>query len=254
MRLVAWLLLCCTLLAGGCGRDEPILIGYSGPLTGGRADLGVQGRNGATLAVEDVNARGGIAGRPLALVACDDGATPESAVEADAQLIKAGVAAIIGHMTSAQTLAALPQTAAAGLLMISPTAATPELSGKKDLFFRVVPTNEAWGKTLARHAYGSGLRAVCLFGDSDNLSYSQSFLNAFDQTFAEAGGRAACRRMFSSRAGVDWTALLEAASINDADAVVAVASASQARYLSNRSYSRSRASAGKIDWRTPSAR
>lgn len=65
MRLVVWLSLCCALLAWGCGRDEPILVGYSGPLTGGRADLGVQGRNGATLAVEDINARGGIAGRPL---------------------------------------------------------------------------------------------------------------------------------------------------------------------------------------------
>lgn len=225
MRLVAWLTFCCALLAWGCGRGEPILIGYSGPLTGGRADLGVQGRNGATLAVEDINARGGIAGRPLALVACDDGATPESAVEADAQLIKAGVSAIVGHMTSAQTLAALPQAAAAGLVMLSPTTATPELSGKKDLFFRVIPTNVSWGLALARHAAGAGRPAVCLLGDSDNLSYVQSFLDAFDQGYAEAGGHVACRRMFSSQEGVNWGTMLDAAEKEGVGAVVAAASA-----------------------------
>lgn len=225
MRLAVWLTLCCALFAWGCSRDEPILIGYSGPLTGGRADLGVQGRNGATLAVEDVNARGGIAGRPLKLVACDDGSKPEDAVEVDAQLIKAGVSAIVGHMTSAQTLAALPQAAAAGLVMISPTTATPELSGKKDLFYRVIPTNEAWGEALARHAAGTGLRAVCLLGDSDNLSYVRSFLDAFDQAFTKAGGHVACRRMFSSREGADWTVLVDAMAGQGAGAVVAAASA-----------------------------
>jgi branched-chain amino acid transport system substrate-binding protein len=198
MRRVAWLTLCCALLAWGCGRNEPILIGYSGPLTGGR---------------------------PLKLVACDDGAAPESAVEADAQLIKAGVAAIVGHMTSAQTLAALPQAAAAGLVMVSPTTATPELSGKKDLFFRVIPTNVAWGLALAHYAAGAGRPAVCLLGDSDNLSYVQSFLDAFAQAYAEAGGQVACRRMFSSREGADWAALVDAAAGRGVGAVVAAASA-----------------------------
>ncbi|QAZ65793.1 ABC transporter substrate-binding protein [Solidesulfovibrio carbinolicus] len=225
MRLVACLTLCCALLAWGCGRDEPILIGYSGPLTGGRADLGVQGRNGATLAVEDVNARGGVAGRPLALVACDDGATPESAVEADAQLIKAGVAAIVGHMTSAQTLAALPQAAAAGVVMLSPTTTAPELSGKTDLFFRVLPDNLATAQTLARYAARHGRGPACLLGDTDNLPYVQSFLDAFDQAYAEAGGQVACRRMYSSREGIDWAALLDAATQNGVGAVVAAASA-----------------------------
>lgn len=225
MRFVVWLTLCCALLAWACGRGEPILIGYSGPLTGGRSDLGVQGRNGATLAVEDVNARGGVAGRKLVLVACDDGSTPANAVEADAQLIKAGVSAIVGHMTSSQTLAALPQAAAAGLVMLSPTTATPELSGKKDLFFRVIPTNVAWGLALARHAARTGKPAVCLVGDSDNLSYVQSFLDAFDQAYAEFDGQVACRRMFSSREGVDWAALLKAASKQGVEAVVAAASA-----------------------------
>jgi branched-chain amino acid transport system substrate-binding protein len=225
MRVGALLALCGALLALGCGPGEPLVIGFVGQLSGGRADLGVQGRNGAMLAVEAINARGGVAGRPLELLACDDGDTPQRAMDADATLVKAGVAAIVGHMTSAQTLAALPATTAAGVVLVSPTTATPELSGKKDLFFRVIPSNESWGVTLAGHAARRGIGPVCLVGDTDNASYVASFLTAFEQAYAETGGEVVCRLSFSSRAGVDWPALLAQIEDRGGRAVVAAASA-----------------------------
>ena len=64
--------------------------GFAGQLSGVRSDLGVQGRNGATLALEEINARGGVAGRMLQLAAEDDGDTPEGAVSAVRALKKAG--------------------------------------------------------------------------------------------------------------------------------------------------------------------
>lgn len=96
MKGLLLLLLSCVLSLPGCVGEDPVLIGFAGQLTGDHADLGVQGRNGATLAVEDVNARGGVAGRPLKLLVHDDRDTPQTAVDADTALIKAGVVAIIG--------------------------------------------------------------------------------------------------------------------------------------------------------------
>ena len=220
LLVLGWLV-----LASGCGGDDPVLLGFSGQLTGSHADLGVQGRNGATLAVEAVNGRGGVAGRPLRLLASDDGDTAQGAIDADTALLKAGVVAIIGHMTSSQTLAALPAVAAAGGVMVSPTTATPELSGKKDNFFRVIPSNEAWGVALGRYAARQGLARVCLAGDTDNASYTDSFQAAFEQAFAEAGGETVCRYSFSSSRGADWGALLDQAAGSGGQAVVATAAA-----------------------------
>lgn len=220
-----FLLLCCVLLLRGCAGQDDVLLGFSGQLTGDHADLGVQGRNGATLAVEDINARGGVAGRPLRLLARDDGDTPQTAVDADTALLKAGVVAIIGHMTSSQTLAALPTTMAAGRVMVSPTTATPALSGKKDLFFRVIPANEAWGFVLGAYAARRGMARVCIIGDADNASYVDSFNAAFEQAFGNAGGEIVCRFPFSSKGEPDWGALLTQAVTSRAQAIVATASA-----------------------------
>lgn len=95
------------LLSHACSQ-EPILIGFSANLTGTYSDLGVQGRNGASLALERINEEGGVAGRKLRLLARDDGNTAQQARQADRDLIANGVVAIIGHMTSAQSQAALP--------------------------------------------------------------------------------------------------------------------------------------------------
>lgn len=61
-----WVLLL-GLVAWGCQR-EPIRLGLAGVLTGPYADLGIHARNGARLAVEEVNRRGGVSGRALALL------------------------------------------------------------------------------------------------------------------------------------------------------------------------------------------
>ena len=225
MKDLLLLLLCCALPLSGCVGEAPVLIGFAGQLTGDHADLGVQGRNGAALAVEDINARGGVAGRPLKLLVHDDGDTAQTAVDADIALLNAGVAAIIGHMTSSQTLAALPTVAAAGRVMVSPTTATPALSGKKDNFFRVIPSNEVWGLTLGRYAAQRGFTRVCLAGDRDNTSYTDSFQAAFEQAFREAGGQTVCRHPFSSRQGADWGALLDRLRDSGAEAIVVTAAA-----------------------------
>jgi len=227
MRTLAYL--CITiaaLLVAACMNDGPLIVGFAGQLSGVRSDLGVQGRNGATLALEEINARGGVAGRTLQLAAEDDGDTPEGAVNAVRALKTAGAVAIVGCMTSSQTLAALPAAAEAGLVMVSPTTATPELSGKADNFFRVIPVNRDWGMALAQHAREEmKLSKVFVIADGDNASYVDTFNAAFKEAFAAKGGSVVGEYRFSSRAGADWNKALSAASAAGADTLLAAAAA-----------------------------
>lgn len=194
--------------------SEPIRIGFVGTLTGTISDLGVQGRNGATLAVEEINEAGGVAGRELRLIARDDRGDPEEARRVDRELIDRGVAAIVGHMTSSMTLAALPVTEAAGTVLFSPTTSTPRLSGKEDLFFRLEPASDLAARALARYARETeGLESVAVLWDPDNKAYAEPYARAFADQLEREGGTVPATYSFateetSNRKG--WTALLGA--------------------------------------------
>lgn len=168
-----------------------VRIGFAGQLEGLTSDLGVQGRNGAQLAVEHLNAAGGVAGRRLELVAEHDGSTPETARAAVTRLLARNVQAGVGHMTSGQTVAALPLWEAAGVPLISPTTSTPALEGKEDGFFRVIPANTAWAEALAAHARSSGLREMAVVRETANAPFSAPFAEAFVARFRELGGTVA---------------------------------------------------------------
>ena len=179
-----------SLLLAACAQKKPLLIGFTGQLEGTYSDLGVQGRNGATLAVEHANIRGGVNGRPIRLKVHDDGNTPEKARAAVLNLHAEGVVAIIGHMTSAQTMAGLPLARDKGLIMISPTSSSPFFSGKDDLFFRVIPENALWAQALARHCLeNDAMRTVVQITDMKNKAFAASYNENFARVFVAEGGR-----------------------------------------------------------------
>ena len=176
-------------LVAGCLNIGPIRIGYSGPITGRWADMGVQGRNGATLAVEDLNARGGVAGRRLELVVADEKDGPEGAQAAARFLEAKGVAVVVGFMTSTAALAGLPVAAEAGLCVVSPSASTTRLTGLEDAFFRVIPDVAAYARFQAegmikRHP---GCR-VLVVHDQGNAAFAEPYAVAFAKRLVELGG------------------------------------------------------------------
>lgn len=202
--LMVWLM-----VITGCRAEPPILVGFSGQLTGKYSDLGVQGRNGAQLAVEMLNEGGGIHGRRLALIAGDDTNTPEGARKNDLELLGRGVVAIIGHTTSAMSVAALPAVEAAGGILISPTTSTSYLTGKKDGFFRVVPDIVNAAAALAEHVYSVELVGrLGVLQDLDNGAYSNVFAEAFIARYQALGGAVAGRWDFSSGANPSWEPVL----------------------------------------------
>jgi branched-chain amino acid transport system substrate-binding protein len=218
-----------------CDRQGPIQVGFAGELSGKQSDLGAPGRDGALLAVETLNNADGVAGRPLELLVRDDLGTLEGAQAADRALIEAGVVAIIGHMTSAQSMAALPVTEEAGIVLLSPTASTAKLSGLDDLFFRVTSTNAQQARLLAQHVYQRrGLSRLAVIYDDDNAAFTQTFWGGFVQAYQALGGQVSGEVHFFSSTEPDFAPLVAALRAGDPQGLFIIASALDTALIAQR--------------------
>jgi branched-chain amino acid transport system substrate-binding protein len=175
-------------LAGGCGRDHsPIKIGWGGgPLNDSTV---VPSLHTAQLAIEEINAGGGINGRPLELVIIEDGGEADSAVRVATRLVNAGVVAVIGHIYSSTTLAAAPvyNDPRNPVLQISPSATSPLISQAGDYTFRVCPSDLQYGSALARFVHNRLhlSRGAVLYVNND---YGRGIRRTFSEEFDSLGG------------------------------------------------------------------
>ena len=130
---------------GGSARAD-VLIGLAGPITGKEAWYGAQIESGATQAVADLNAKGGVLGQRVELIVADDYCDPEQAVAAARKLVNDGVIFVVGHYCSGASIPASEVYEAAGVLMISPTSSNPMLTelGRANVF-RVMYRDDAVG-------------------------------------------------------------------------------------------------------------
>ncbi|MFT5730449.1 MAG: ABC-type branched-subunit amino acid transport system substrate-binding protein [Desulforhopalus sp.] len=83
------------MILAGCEKKENLKIGFVGDLTGSMSDLGINGRNGVLIAVEERNAAGGIDGQIIELITKDDKHEVEQALKVDQELFREGVVAIL---------------------------------------------------------------------------------------------------------------------------------------------------------------
>jgi branched-chain amino acid transport system substrate-binding protein len=174
-------------------------------LTGLNSEIGVTGRNGAELAVEQINAAGGVRGRSLELLVRDDKGDADAAADVDAKLAAAGVVAIIGHMASSSGLKAVPAAGALKLPLISPTISSSAYSGKDDYFFRVIGENSLQGVALAAYAYEDlGLRRVAAAYEWTNRAYTADVFQSFREEFERRGGAVSDAVTFTTAVGFDY--------------------------------------------------
>jgi branched-chain amino acid transport system substrate-binding protein len=118
-----------TFLANASYAADPILIGFSAPLTGDAAGSGQESLDGAKLAVAELNAKGGILGRPVKLVEGDDRCDPKDAAIVAQKFVAAGVVAAASHYCSGAALAAIPIFREAGLLYVDWGAVSSKIPG-----------------------------------------------------------------------------------------------------------------------------
>ena len=235
-RLAAFILSILISAAIGCEKKEnPIKVGFVGGLTGRLSDLGTAGRNGVILAVEEINSRGGINGRPVELITKNDKQDPEEALRVDRELIDEGAVAIIGHMTSAMSMAVLPFMNKEKVLMISPTTSTNKLTGIDDYFIRVMPPNKSETDHLASHAFKvMGLKKMAAIYDLSNRGYGEGFLNNFRDEFKGLGGKIIHTETFASGKDADFVKSAGSLLKSDPDGVLVVTGGLDAAMISQR--------------------
>lgn len=166
------------------GSDmQPVRFGLAAPL---EQYLGSHALRGAELARDRINAAGGIRGRQLELHAVSDSADPGRAVlVADSFLADPSVVAVIGHVNSGATLAAAP-IYSRGLVAVSPSATSPEITRAGPWIFRVTSSDAANSAWLARFvARELGHRAVVFYA---NEPYGRGLREGFARSYVAAGG------------------------------------------------------------------
>jgi len=212
------------LLAAGCRPREPIKVGFVASLTGRHYDLGISARNGLALAIAQINAAGGIDGRPIELLVRDDQQNADAARRAVADLIGDGVVAIVGHATSAMAEATRSLADGAGVLMLSPTVTSSAFRGSHPHLVFLSPFTTATTKVLSDYlARQNRIRRVTVFYDLSNRAYSQAWHDDFRQQFEEQGGRITMSVPFTSGTVASYAALVAEALKTPTDAVMVVA-------------------------------
>ncbi len=221
------LLLCLSalIIIAACSPREPLRVGFLAGLSGNVADLGEAGRNGAHIAVEEINRVGGVNGRPIELIVRDDAQSPEKAIAAANELIAAGVEAIVGPMTSTMAEVVLPLAQRAGVVLVSPTVTARKFFGQDDnLFLIMSSTREEARLSADYHFQESGVRRVAAIHDLKNLAYTESWLREFTVTFQEAGGDV-LPFPYESSAAVNFGVIAQRALNKRPDAILLVTSA-----------------------------
>jgi branched-chain amino acid transport system substrate-binding protein len=181
---------------GAASAQAEIAIATAGPMTGQYATFGEQMRNGAEMAVADINADGGVLGEQLTLSVGDDACDPRQAVSVANEFVNEGVVFVAGHFCSGSSIPASQVYTEEGILQISPASTNPALTDEGgDNVFRVCGRDDQQGAIAAdyiaqnfpdaniaivhdRTAYGKGL-ADATRASLDELGVQDSFYQAY---------------------------------------------------------------------------
>ncbi|MFW6362389.1 MAG: ABC transporter substrate-binding protein [Spirochaeta sp.] len=203
------ILLTLPLFLAGCSQS-PHTIGFIGSLTGVHADLGVAVRDGALLAVEQINAQGGIQGRPIEMLVRNDRyETQEARTQARRLIESSGADIIIGFLTSGMLPAALDTAAAyQDRFIISPT-----ISGRVPQhnlpFIQLIGSARKQGRLLAEYARQQGSHTAVGIIDISNAVYTEEVMAGFTEEFSASSGRVLETRELQDTGFKDYTQLAE---------------------------------------------
>ena len=139
-------------MTGQVMAEESIKIAIVGPQTGQVAQYGDMEFAGATLAVEQINKAGGVAGKKIEAVLYDDACDPKQAVAVANKVVNDGIKFVVGHLCSDSSLAASDVYEDEGVLMVTPASTSPKVSQRGyELVMRTIGLDSDQGPTAARY-------------------------------------------------------------------------------------------------------
>ena len=169
---------------------DTILIGEFASLTGKEATFGISSHEGTELAVEELNAAGGVLGKKIKLATEDNQSKPgESANAVNKLIAKDGAVAILGEVASSRSLEAAPICQKEGIPQISPSSTNPKVTETGDYIFRVCFIDPFQGTVMANFAKKT-LKAqkIAIFTDVKS-DYSKGLAKFFKEAFLAGGGQ-----------------------------------------------------------------
>ena len=201
--------------------SKQIKIGVAGAHSGDLASYGLPTLKAVQLVVKDINDKGGINGTPVAIIAEDDVCKPEIATNTATKLVSAGVQAVIGHICSGATKAALPIYRSTKIPVISPSATTPDLTASGDYpnFYRTIAADDVQARAMVDFTI-TKLQAKKIAVIHDKGDYGKG-LAEYAKTFIEKSGTAAVVLFEGiTPGGVDYSAVIQKIKRFEAEAVI----------------------------------
>lgn len=200
---------------------ENIKIGVAGAHTGDLASYGLPTVRAVEMIVKKINAQGGISGRKLQLLIQDEACKPELATNAATKLVSAKADAIIGHICSGATKAALRTYKDANIIVVSPSATSPELtiSGRYPNFHRTIAPDDAQARLVVDFAIQK-LKLKNFAVIHDKGDYGKGFAE-YAKKFLEQS-RVAKIVLYEgiTPGAVDYSAIVQKIRYSGADAVI----------------------------------
>jgi branched-chain amino acid transport system substrate-binding protein len=198
-------------LAFGCAHkadDSVIRLGEYGALSGDTATFGQTTHEGVQMAVDEINAAGGLKGKLIQLTTEDDQGKPEQAALVVEKLISDDqVHAVIGEVASSNSLAAAPIAQRHGVPMISPSSTNPKVTQQGDYIFRVCFIDPFQGKVAAKFAAGTLHAKTAAILRDQKSDYSIGLADVFIKEFTAAGGQVVDDKAYTA-GDVDFKAQL----------------------------------------------
>jgi branched-chain amino acid transport system substrate-binding protein len=169
------------------GQDQ-IKVGEFASMTGGNASFGQSSHKGTALAVDELNAAGGVLGKQIDLTTEDDRSTAgEPSTIVHKLISEDGVIAVLGEVASSKSLEAAPICQENHIPMISPASTNAKVTQVGDYIFRVCFIDPFQGKVMAKFALSKGWTKVALLTDVKE-DYSVGLAQAFQESFTAGGG------------------------------------------------------------------
>lgn len=188
-----------TALVVGCGQSDTIKLGAIQPISGQISAYGTQTRDAIMMAVEEINANGGVLGKKLEMIVEDDEASPDKTKNAFKKLVaKDKVIGLVGALTSKCSLAITQEAQVKKVVMITPSSTNDTVTDAGDYIFRACYNDSFQGQVCAQFAYETlkGRKAAIIYDVTND--YSKGLTTNFKEKFESLGGTVVVAESYST--------------------------------------------------------
>jgi len=215
------------------GGEETLLIGGIGPLTGAAASYGISVKQGAEIAIKEINDAGGVTvgntTYKFELAFADDEASEEKSPQAYNSLMDKGINVLMGCVTSGASIAISDLTYADGILQITPSGSAEDCI-VNDNAFRICFSDPEQGVAMADYAVNTlGHKNIAVIYNASD-EYSTGIQKAFEEEVIALGGTIAASEAFNT-GDVDFNTQLTKIKGTDAEAIYVPAYYQDATYI-----------------------